>query len=555
MHKTNLRKSTLAVALLAILISGCKGGSGGSDLSGDNSNNNTSSSATPAPGPTPTPPASKINLASSVNYAEPVSGSETKYIEVTLSEALTNNLALSVSTENINARSEGQFKNYEPQTVSPFTIAAGLTRAQLPITINNNNLYENDVSLKVTIRAAQSSDYVIEGNESVVTITDSDGMPAIRFEKTKRTLIEGDQDTFTAELSHYSHLDASVVLQQSGSVSEGDFVSGLDASNKLTITAETLQQSFTVTAQDDGISEGAESIVYTMTSPTDTTIDAANQEMSIYIPGDKRFNDTGFVTRFDGTNFDNTDVQSTYPNQDADYGLDTEQPANHEDGQHGFSYSKFDVHGNSININETTYACIRDNRSGLYIQNKDTGAVTLPTQDQVEAEQKAQRDDPDNYNYPYVNESSKWQHISYLYTWYEPDDELNGGSQGADNDVMPEKVPVDVTCAVSENSGRDRRCDSAGYISQMNQFAICGIDDWRLPTPAEAKSFINYDVNAPQAANNQFFDFLNNQLILTSATNAERNGSVWCVDSESGQAKLCLKGSFNTIIAVSGGRE
>lgn len=89
----------------------------------------------------------------------------------------------------------------------------------------------------------------------------------------------------------------------------------------------------------------------------------------------------------------------------------------------------------------------------------------------------------------------------------------------------------------------------------MNQFAICGIDDWRLPTPAEAKSFINYDVNAPQAANNQFFDFLNNQLILTSATNAERNGSVWCVDSESGQAKLCLKGSFNTIIAVSGGRE
>lgn len=553
MHKTNFKKNTLAVAMLAILISGCKGGSGGSDLSGDN--DNTSPTPIPTPTPTPTPTASKISLISDVLYAEPVSGSETRYIEITLSEAIQNNIVLSVTTENINARSEGTFNNYQPQSAASLTIPAGLTSAQLPIVITHNNLYEKDVSFKVTISAALSSDYVIENNTSIVTITDSDGVPTIGFEKTKRTLLEGDQDTFVVQLSHYSHLDSSAVLQQTGTVSSGDFISGLDTSNNITIAAETLQQSFVVTAQDDGISEGAESIVYTMTSPTDATIDVTTQEMSIYIPGDKRFNDTGVVTRFDGTNFDSTGEQNAYPNQDADYGLDTVQPVNHEDGQHGFSYSKFDIHGNSININEVNYACLRDNRSGLYIQNKQTGNVTLPTQEQVEAEQKSQRDDPDNYNYPYANESFLWQHIDYRYTWYEPDNQLNGGSEGAENDVMPEKVPVDVTCAVSEESGGDRRCDSAGYISQMNRFAICGIDDWRLPTPAEAKSFINYDVNAPQAANNQFFDFLDNKLLLTSATNAERNGSVWCVNSDSGQAQLCLKGSYNTIIAVSGGKE
>lgn len=544
--------------MLAILIGGCKGGSGGS-LGGDNGGDSgTAPTPGPNPNPDPTPVSSKINIPAAITFAEPINGSETQYIEVTLSEALESNLTLYITTSDINARSSDPFRNYTSKVSEPFTIIAGQKTAQLPLIISNNNYYENDVSLSYSISAASSEDYSIENGRATVSLSDTDGQPTVSFEKANRTLLEGEQDTFIVELSHYSHTDASIVLEQSGTVHSGDFISDLNSDSTLTIGSGTVSTSFNVTAQNDGLSEGAEALVYTLTQPTDTSISPNNSTLSIYIPSDKRFNDTGYITKFNGTVFDETGSTPDYPNQDANYGLDIATPINHNDGQYGFSYSKFDGDGNSLPIDATDYTCIRDNATGLYIEKKPSLsdiAVTLPSQVTLDGELDKQRDDPDNYVYPYSTESAAWQHTSYKYTWYEPDDESNGGYQGAKEDDMRKEVPVDIFCAVSENSGSDRRCDSNGYLSQMNQFAVCGITDWRLPSPSEARSFVNYNVNNDELADNYFLTFIEGQTILTNATRPDKQGSAWCVNTETGQAKLCLKNKHYPIVAVSGGNQ
>ncbi len=556
MNETMYKKSTLSIALLAILLAGCKGGSGGS-LGGDSGGDSgTTPNPGPNPNPTPTPVASKINIPNAITFSEPNNGSSTQYIEVTLSKALQSNLTLYLSTSDINARSSGQFQNYTAKVAEAFVIIAGQKTAQLPLIISNNNYYENDVSLTYSISAASSTDYLIENGQTTVTLSDTDGQPTVSFEKANRTLLEGDQDSFIVELSHYSHMDASVVLEQSGTVSSGDFVSDLNSDSLLTINSGTVSTSFNVTAQSDGLSEGAEALVYTLTQPTDTSISPNNSALSIYIPGDKRFNDTGYITKFNGTAFDETGSTPNYPNQDANYGLDIAAPVNHNDGQYGFSYSKFDGDGNSLPVDATDYTCIRDNATGLYIERKTSPSdetVNLPNQTELDEELDKQRDDPDNYAYPYSKESYYWQHTSYTYTWHEPEDDMNGGYQGAKEEDMRQEVPVDVTCAVSENSGSDRRCDSNGYLSQMNQFAVCGITDWRLPSPSEARSFVNYNVNNDELADNYFLTFIEGQSILTNATRPDKQGSAWCVNTETGQTKLCLKNKHYPIVAVSGG--
>ncbi|KHA62642.1 hypothetical protein NL53_00815 [Vibrio variabilis] len=493
---------------------------------------------------------------------EPSSGSRINYVDVALSKALSSDLTLTINTKPISAQDSGQFKNYEPVTALSFIVKAGDTQAKLPLSVVNNNLYESGVTLAYTVSAPPSTEYVIKSDKSVITIENTDALPTIRFNAPNRTLLEGDTKSFALSLDHYSRYPVSVTLETSGTASTDDYSDTLDDSKIVTIPAEKLSLSFNVSAKKDTISEGAEGLRYTLKNPSDVNVVDKENTLDIYIPGDKRFNDTGFVTRYNGTEFGESNTQPEYPNQDADFGLDISPDMTHDDGRYGFSYSKFDIHGNLVPLTESKYHCVRDNTTGLYIENKPSDPVDLPlTRKAVEDEQKVQRDDPDNYVYPnepdrnYVISSENWQHSTYLYTWYEKDSALNGGSEGAKNMTMPEEVPIDYTCAISQDSSGDRRCDTAAYLSQMNRFSICGFTDWRLPTPTEMKSLVSFNVDNNDNNNRAFLKFIHGKTYFTSATNAERNGSAWCVNTVSGQTKLCNKGSYNSVIAVSGGKE
>ncbi|MEZ8042896.1 DUF1566 domain-containing protein [Vibrio sp. 10N.237.312.C02] len=156
--------------------------------------------------------------------------------------------------------------------------------------------------------------------------------------------------------------------------------------------------------------------------------------------------------------------------------------------------------------------------------------------------------------YPWVDESSSWRSASYTYTWYDSDATTNGGYAGAPNDLLYNEGPISSKCAYPDDKSGNRYCNTSSYINALNSYAICGITDWRLPSPAEARSFISFNVGNKPSTSVNFFPHLGSK-IFTKTSSVKQNGSVRCVDTATGELKLCNKNIFGSagIVAVSGG--
>tara|TARA_Y100001956_G_scaffold75708_1_gene83916 strand:+ start:701 stop:2329 length:1629 start_codon:yes stop_codon:yes gene_type:complete len=534
---------------ISLALAGCQSGHEGSD--------DDTSPVEPSP---PNPTKVEISLPSSVSLTEPTSGSSTESITVTLSSALSQDLTLSISTSDITARSEGAFKNYDPISSQTITLAAGVTSYDLPINLVHNRLYEGGKLLNYVISAPSSESYSISNSTARVTIVDGDNEPTVRFSDVSKTVVEGDSDTSYIELSHYSSQEVTVNLEQSGIASSDDFTSSL-SSLSLTIPAETLNHSIEVSAKQDGLTEGGESVIYTMVSSGNTNIDPAGSTLSFYIPGDKEINDTGFSTYSNGAVHDLTTEPSGYPDQDASYGLDQQDGSDHSNGEHGFVFTKRDYSGNVLANNATSWACVRDERTGMYIEAKQQ-PIDLPSQSDIDTWLEAYSEDAENNPYPWEGESGQWRSAAYVYTWHDSQSSTNGGNLGHKNEELLADGPISAQCAYSTESSGNRRCDSEAYLANLNAFAICGITDWRLPSPVEARSIVNYNVGIEDPTTENYFPYMKGAnvggsatTILTRSSSVNGSGSAWCMDTQTGQVKLCNKGTYQGVIAVSGGNE
>jgi hypothetical protein len=67
------------------------------------------------------------------------------------------------------------------------------------------------------------------------------------------------------------------------------------------------------------------------------------------------------------------------------------------------------------------------------------------------------------------------------YTWYQPDDRLNGGNAG---------VQGGGTCGLST-------CDTNAFVAALNTAAMCGFHDWRMPTRRELVSVVDLSLSSP----------------------------------------------------------
>lgn len=65
---------------------------------------------------------------------------------------------------------------------------------------------------------------------------------------------------------------------------------------------------------------------------------------------------------------------------------------------------------------------------------------------------------------------------SYLYTWYNPDSNTNGGDPG-------------------KAKGSYYKLDTYHFVKKINEVKLCGFSDWRLPTAAELRNLVN--IGAP----------------------------------------------------------
>lgn len=532
--------NAISVVLLATLFSGCKSGH-------ENNDENT-------PDPGSTPSVVEISLPNSISFSEPSSGSSTRSITVSLSEALPEDLTLTISTSDVTTRSDGTFKNYDAISSQNVKISAGATSADLPLNLVNNNLYEGNKTLHYSISADNNTNYTLSNERTVVTISDSDTQPTISFSNDLSTVVEGDSVVQQAVLSHYTSQDVTLTLTQNGIAAPEDFIvdiSGL----ALKLPAETLSTNITFTARDDSFDEGGESVIYTIASVGNATINSNKNTLAFYIPGQKNFNDTGYVTYFDGTDYDSVTPPSSHPNQDADFGLDVTNGDEHSDGEYGFRYTKLDAHGNRLTPSATDWRCVRDEHTGLYIEAKQA-PIALPSQSEVDTWVKNHKDDPDANPYPWDSQSSSWRSASYTYTWYDSDNTTNGGYAGAPNDLLYNAGPISSQCAYINDGSGSNYCNTASYIDSLNSRSICGITDWRLPSPVEARSFINFNVGSVPASAVDFFPNLGERL-FTHSSSVKQDGSARCIDSQNGELELCNKNIAGStgIVAVSGGIE
>lgn len=59
------------------------------------------------------------------------------------------------------------------------------------------------------------------------------------------------------------------------------------------------------------------------------------------------------------------------------------------------------------------------------------------------------------------------------YTWYEPDSK---------------REPVDYRGTADGGECRGSRCDTSSYVAAVNEMALCGFSDWRMPYRQELRS-------------------------------------------------------------------
>jgi len=223
----------------------------------------------------------------------------------------------------------------------------------------------------------------------------------------------------------------------------------------------------------------------------------------------------------DGTRSEKTkgceSLAETHPGQDAFHGRDasalTFKLVKGGIGSAGFDFTKLCTSGKaageadcppnpSLGKGLKNWACTRDNVTGLVWEIK--------------------------------MESGLRSH-SNTYTWYNPDETMNGGKSGLKNGGKCE--------------GSD--CDTRAYIEAINEIALCGSTEWRLPTKRELLSIVNNGSFKPAVDIRLFPNTLSSQY-WTSSPYPEDPNLAWQVYFLYGEALPSYKNQNNHIRLVHG---
>ena len=156
-------------------------------------------------------------------------------------------------------------------TVTPITITAGNTTADITVTIATDGLDENDETVIVDMGTPTNA--TASGTTShQVTITDDDDMPTVSFTSgSQATVNESGIATITAQLSAVSGRDVTVPFTVNGTSTAMNPDDYTITATPITIIAGNLTEDITVTIATDSDVEGDETVIVDMDSPTNAS--------------------------------------------------------------------------------------------------------------------------------------------------------------------------------------------------------------------------------------------------------------------------------------------
>ncbi len=228
-------------------------------------------------------------------------------------------------------------------------------------------------------------------------------------------------------------------------------------------------------------------------------------------------NDTG-VTRCRAPDAGDT-LCASAPGQDAHAGRDALAAAGQltktGNGPGGFDFTKLGASGLPLGVQNQPWAkngteaagtiwhCVRDNHTGLVWEVK-------------------------------TNTASDLHYGQNTYSWYSSDMATNGLVMGSQNGGV---------CSQSA-------CDTQAFAQQVNTEKLCGLSNWRLPSPVELLSIVDQRrINPP--VDTAFFPNLSFNAYWTNQTQAQYADAAWYVYFTAGDNGVIAKKGVANVLLVS----
>lgn len=193
-------------------------------------------------------------------------------------------------------------------------------------------------------------------------------------------------------------------------------------------------------------------------------------------------------------------AQPDFPRQNADFS----KP---------LSFTKLDHSGKDLPDSADSWACVRDNLSGLVWEAKTSDGGLHDK--------------------------------SYTYTWYSSDENSNGGRMGVEGE------PDNTTCGTPAVVAAG--CDTEKFVAAVNKAGWCGQKDWRMPTVNELYSIANYGASLPAISEKYFPDLIMPAGFWTASPYAANPAFAWIVIFDDGYVGSCVKSWAYYLRLVRGG--
>ncbi len=259
--------------------------------------------------------------------------------------------------------------------------------------------------------------------------------------------------------------------------------------------------------------------------PLAACLDEGGNESSSQTVTPVLLNDTGITRCADAESDVLACPVASHPGQDAEYGQDAD---NNDDsnGRAGFSFTKLGDVGEALPVSATSWDCVQDNVTGLVWEIKADSSLAANSGDTL----------------------NPLQISTNTYTWYDPSRPLANADRGVANGG---------NCLVIDS------CDTQAYVNEINRIALCGYQDWRLPSRAELRSIVDYGVNQPGPTIDQSYfpntdnpndiHGIHSDWYWSFQTNASYSKYAWAVGFNTGADSPLDKHSRQLIRLVRGG--